>query len=33
MMSEGTQKTGSRAVALLAALVAVLERHYQAGRL
>jgi len=33
MMSEETEMTRSRAVALLAAIVAVLERHYQAGRL
>jgi hypothetical protein len=33
MMSEGIKKTRSRAVVLLAAIMAVLERHYQAGRL
>jgi hypothetical protein len=33
MMSEGIKKTGSRAAVLLAAIVAVLGRHYQAGRL
>jgi hypothetical protein len=32
LISEG-KKTGSRAMIWLAALVAVLERHYQAGRL
>jgi hypothetical protein len=33
MMGEGIKKTGRRAVVVLAAIVAVLERHYQAGRL
>jgi hypothetical protein len=33
MVSEGIEKTRSRAVVLLAAIVALLERHYQAGRL
>jgi hypothetical protein len=32
-MGEGTKKTPSRAAAFLAATVAVLKRHYQAGRL
>jgi hypothetical protein len=33
MMSEVNKKTRSRAMILLTAIVAVLERHYQAGRL
>ncbi len=33
MMSEVSKKTGSRAMVVLAAIVAVLERHYRAGRL
>jgi hypothetical protein len=33
MMSEEIKKTRSRAVVSLAAIVAVLKRHYQAGRL
>ena len=32
-MGEGTKKTATRAAALLAATVAVLKKHYQAGRL
>lgn len=32
-MSEAIKKSGSRAGAFLAATVAVLKRHYQAGRL
>jgi hypothetical protein len=32
-MSEEIKKSGSRAVVLLVAIVTVLERHYQAGRL
>jgi hypothetical protein len=33
MMRESNKKTGSRAMVMLRALVSVLERHYQAGRL
>jgi hypothetical protein len=32
-MGEGTKKTATRAAAFLAVSVAVLKRHYQAGRL
>ena len=33
MMSEVSKESGSRAMVVLAAIVAVLQRHYQAGRL
>ncbi len=33
VMSEGVKKPASRAAVFLAATVAVLKRHYQAGRL
>jgi hypothetical protein len=32
-MSEAIKKTGSRAQVFMASTVAVLKRHYQAGRL
>jgi len=32
-MGDGTKKTAIRAATFLAATVAVLKRHYQAGRL